>query len=324
MKIAIASGKGGTGKTTLSTNLAQYLAERKRQILPSDHVILTDLDVEEPNSGLFIQGELRHQEDRHKMIPSWDKSKCSLCGICQQVCNFNAVIKLGDQIMVFPELCHSCYACSELCPDNALPMVPEKMGALRQIEAEKFTFVESKLDIGQEQAVPLISQTIDYVETHFPENSSNMKLYDSPPGTSCPVIEAVKDVDFIILVTEPTPFGLHDLTLAVDTMRKLAKPCGVVINRYGIGNAGVESYCRDEGIDILARIPNDRRAAELYSRGKLMYKEIPEIAEALEQITQYLEAEYTRKKGAQPPDGKPAETARKTSSSKTEHRGGTK
>jgi len=222
MKIAIASGKGGTGKTTLSTNLAGYFAEK-------GDVILTDLDVEEPNSGLFIKGESVYKEDKYKMIPEWEQEKCTLCGLCQEVCNFHAVIQLVDLIMVFPELCHSCYACSELCPADALPMIPKKIGELNHFEKDNLTFVESRLDIGQEQAVPLISQTNEYIDKHFHKEA--LKLYDSPPGTSCPVIEAVKNADFVILVTEPTPFGLHDLKLAVDTLKELKKKFGVVVNR---------------------------------------------------------------------------------------------
>ncbi|MCK5155577.1 MAG: ATP-binding protein [Spirochaetales bacterium] len=279
MKIAIASGKGGTGKTTLATNLSSYLAE-------FHPLVLVDLDVEEPNSGLFIHGELIHSEDTFKKIPIWDKNKCTLCGLCQEVCNFHSVIKLGNQIMVFPELCHGCYACSELCPDEALPMISEKMGELKYYETGSFSFVESKLDIGQEQAVPLIAQTIAYVEKTFPDDI--VKLYDSPPGTSCPVIEATKTADLIILVTEPTPFGLHDLKLAVATMRELKKRFAVVVNRYGIGNDDVLTYCNGEDIHILAKLPNNRKIAELYSRGSLVYKEIPEVERELEKIAIYI------------------------------------
>lgn len=279
MKIAIASGKGGTGKTTLSTNLAGYFTEK-------NEVILADLDVEEPNSGLFIKGELLHKEDKYNMTPRWEKDKCTLCGICQDVCNFNAVIQLVDQIMVFPKLCHSCYACSELCPVDALPMVPEKMGELNHYKKNNLTFIESRLDIGQEQSVPLISQTNEYVDKHFP--AETLKLYDSPPGTSCPVIEAVKNVDLVILVTEPTPFGLHDLKLAADTMKKLNKRFAVVVNRYGIGNNNVINYCEKENIDIIAKIPNNRRIAELYSRGELIYQKIPEVKQQLEKIEKYI------------------------------------
>jgi MinD superfamily P-loop ATPase len=165
-------------------------------------------------------------------------------------------------------------------------MIPQKMGELKHFQNSKLDFIESRLDIGQEQAVPLIAQTNRYIETHF--SNGFIKIYDSPPGTACPVIEAVKDSDFVILVTEPTPFGLHDLRLAVDTVRKLNKKFGVVINRYGIGNDDVLEYCQTENIPILAKIPNDRRIAELYSRGKLIHKEIPEVRKQLIEIENYI------------------------------------
>ena len=281
MKIAIASGKGGTGKTTLSTNLASFLAEE-------DEVVLTDLDVEEPNSGLFIKADLVHKEDKFKMIPEWKEDECILCGNCQKVCNFHAVIQLGEMIMVFPELCHGCYACSELCPTSSLPMIPKKMGELKRFQKGNLSFIESRLDIGEEQAVPLIAQTIRYVEEHF--SKEVIRIFDSPPGTSCPVIEATKDADFIILVTEPTPFGLHDLKLAVETMKELKKDMGVVVNRYGIGNDDVLQYCKEEQIPVLAKIPNSRRIAEIYSQGNLIYKEIPEVSVELENITSHIKS----------------------------------
>ncbi len=280
MKIAIASGKGGTGKTTLSTNLASYLSEKQE-------VVLTDLDVEEPNSGLFIHANLVHEEDKYKMVPEWIEDKCTLCGICQKVCNFHAVIQLGKMIMVFPELCHGCYACSELCPESTLPMIPKKMGKLRHFKKDNLNFVESRLDIGEEQAVPLISQTQKYIDEQFADDV--IRIYDSPPGTSCPVIEATKDADFVILVTEPTPFGLHDLKLAIDTMIELKKNFGVVVNRYGIGNEDVITYCENENIPILAKIPNKRRIAELYSSGKLIYREVAEVQHELDKIITYIE-----------------------------------
>jgi len=275
LKIAIASGKGGTGKTTLATNLASFLSE-------SRETVLVDLDVEEPNSGLFIKGELFFQADKFKMVPQWEKENCILCGNCQKVCNFNAIIKLPDQIMVFSKLCHSCYACSELCPTKSLPMQPEKIGALKHYKTNNLNFVESKLDVGQEQAVPLISQTKKYADEQFQKKA--IKIFDSPPGTSCPVIEATKDADFVILVTEPTPFGLYDLELAVETMRELGNDIGVVINRYGIGNDDVLKYCKSQNIPVLAKFPNDRKIAELYSRGKLIYKRIPEFANILKKM----------------------------------------
>jgi MinD superfamily P-loop ATPase len=274
-KLAIASGKGGTGKTTLSTNLAAYIAER-------EEVVLVDLDVEEPNSGLFFDGTLVHQEDNHNMTPNWDVSKCTLCGLCQEVCNFNAIIQLGDSILVYAKLCHSCYACSELCPVNALPMEPTKIGVLRDFQWGKLQYVESRLNIGEEQAVSSIAKTKRYVAEKYPNVS--MAIFDSPPGTSCPVMEATKDADYVVLVTEPTPFGFHDLKLAIETMRELKKPFGVVINRDGIGNDEVVNYCHAEGIEVLAKIPNNRQIAELYSKGQLIYPSFPEVKTALSNI----------------------------------------
>ncbi len=279
MKIAIASGKGGTGKTTLSTNLASFLAEKHK-------VVLCDLDVEEPNSGLFLKSELFHAEDKYKMIPEWNKTDCTLCGNCQKVCNYHAVIQLGDMIMVFPELCHSCFACSELCPSNSLPMIQQQMGELKHFKTHNFDFIESRLIIGEEQAVPLIKQTLDYVDEKFADDI--IKIYDSPPGTSCPVIEATKDADFIILITEPTPFGLNDVILAIETMQELKKEFAVVINRYGIGNDDIIQYCNENNIPIIAKIPNKREIAELYSNGNLLWDKIPEVKTELEKIYSYI------------------------------------
>lgn len=280
MKIAIASGKGGTGKTTLSTNLASYLSQNTQ-------VVLTDLDVEEPNSGLFLSGEIINKEDKFKMIPEWIEDKCNGCGICQNACKFNAVLQFGDFISVLPELCHSCYACSELCPTDALPMIPKKMGELTHKNLGNLSLIESRLSIGEEQAVPLIKQTYKYVNKNL--SAAKIQIFDSPPGTSCPVIEATKNVDFVFLITEPTPFGLHDLKLAVDTMREMKKDFAVVINRFGIGNDEVIDYCNNNGIEIIAKFPNDRRVAELYAKGELLYKQIPEFAAELEKVKIFID-----------------------------------
>lgn len=279
MKIAIASGKGGTGKTTVSVNLSSLIAE----LNPNKNIILTDLDVEEPNSGLFLEGNLLNEEIKYRKVPVWQEENCIHCGKCKSVCNFNAIAQLPKMILVFNELCHSCYACSELCPMEALPMQDKRMGVLKHSQiSSNLHFVEGKLDVGQESAVPLISQTKNYAKDKFQENS--IFIYDAPPGASCPVIEAVKDVDFVILVTEPTPFGLHDLKLAIGTMQKMNHNIGVIINRSGIGNNDVENYCIDNNIQLIGKVPNMRQAAELYSEGKLLYKEIPEIKNELIKI----------------------------------------
>jgi len=276
MKVAIGSGKGGTGKTTVSTNLSVLLSKEMK-------LVLVDLDVEEPNSGLFLQGELKNSQDMFTKIPKWNPDQCKLCGQCQSVCNFNAVLKMIDEIMVFPEMCHGCYACSELCPTNSLPMVDKKMGDLSHWTMGNLEFVEGKLIIGEEQAVPLIKQTIDYSV----KIESELYLFDSPPGTSCPFIEATKDADFVILVTEPTPFGFHDLKIAIEAMEKIGKEIGIVINKYGIGNDDVIHYCEENNIPIIAKVPNSKNIAQLYSQGKLIY-DLPEVKVELQKIVRFL------------------------------------
>jgi MinD superfamily P-loop ATPase len=285
MKISIASGKGGTGKTTLATNLASMISEKTE-------VVLIDLDVEEPNSGLFIRAEMLLEESKHKRVPAWIEEKCSLCGVCQNVCNFHAVIRMAEVIMVFPELCHGCYACSELCPEEALPMANKKMGVLKHFRNKNLHFVESRLDIGEEQAVPLIRQTVKYVDTHFTDDI--LKIADCPPGTSCPVIEATRDADYVILVTEPTPFGLHDLKIAVETLQYLKKDFGVVVNRSDIGNRDVFDFCHTEEIPVLASIPNDRRVAEMYSRGEMVYPGVTEFRAQLQKVEMHIHTINTR------------------------------
>ncbi len=280
IKIAIASGKGGTGKTLLSTNLAAFLSDR-------NSTLLVDLDVEEPNDSLFIKGDLLRQSEQFKMIPQWDESKCTLCGECTKNCRFHAILQMGSFIAVFKELCHCCYACSELCPAGALPMQPHKMGETAEYTFSKLKFIESRLMIGEEQAVPLIHKTHKLVDENYTD--SLFQLFDCPPGTSCPVIAATENVDFVILVTEPTPFGLHDLRLAVETMRKLQKPFGVVINRSGIGNNEVEDYCIAEGIDILTKIPFDKEIARYYSRGELVFNKVESMKSSLEEISNFLD-----------------------------------
>lgn len=280
MKITIASGKGGTGKTTISTNLASYLVSLEK------NVVLADLDVEEPNGALFLQPKLIKEEVANKMIPSWNDANCTLCGECADNCNFNAILHLPKEIRVFSALCHSCYACSELCPTGSLPMTPSPIGKISLFKCDGFDLVEGRMDLGQEMAVPLIAQTIEFVDKNY---TNHIKLLDAPPGTSCPVIEASRFSDFVVLVTESTPFGLNDLILAVETMKVLGQKYGVIINRYGIGDDGVEKYCESENIPIITKIQNDKEVAKLYSQGKLIYNEIEHFKTSLDEIVTFIQ-----------------------------------
>ncbi len=281
MQIAIASGKGGTGKTTLAVNLAVLLSEKFAGT--GQKVLLTDMDVEEPNSGLFFKGELMDEEIKYRLVPEWIEDKCTLCKRCANICEYNALAFLGISVMIFPELCHSCYACSDLCPEDALPMVKHRMGTTKRYRLNaNLHFMESRIDIGVEQATPLIEQTRKFINATY--DSSWFTILDAPPGTSCPVMEAVKDADLVVLITEPTPFGFHDLKLAIDTMQELKKKYAVVINKYGIGNDDVLNYCKDNKIPVIGKIPHLVEAAVLYSKGKVMVDELPEIRSEIENI----------------------------------------
>ena len=284
MTIAIASGKGGTGKTTLSTSLARYLDKHS-----GEKVTLVDLDVEEPNSGLFMKGKKIDTQDIIKQIPEWKKDRCTFCNRCKEVCNFNAITLLPETVLIFTELCHSCFACVELCPEDALEMKPVKSGQINHFQVGTLNFVEGIINVGEQQAVPAIKEPKQYSRNTADEG---IQIYDAPRGTSCPVIETTKNADYVILVTEPTPFGLHDLRLSVETMRKLGKSFGVVINRFGIGNEKVETYCSDENIQVLGKIPDSREIAERYSKGEPIW-EMPQVTPVLIQIFQTIQKELS-------------------------------
>jgi len=275
MKIAIASGKGGTGKTTLSTNLASYIAEQ-------EPVLLCDLDVEEPNSGLFLHLELQQITEGRKNIPFWIEDKCTHCGICSKVCSFNALVSIVDQILVYPELCHSCHACTGLCPSSALVMEPRDIGLIKEYRQGAFTFMESRLNLGEEQAVPLIHQSLKLADSRH--SSVPWVLYDAAPGTSCSVIEIMKEADKVILVTEPTPFGLNDLKLAVETAKLLKKDIYLVINRYEGPYPDLDEYIFREELTVIGRIPLMKEIAELYARGDLLYPTIAQVRSILDDI----------------------------------------
>ena len=261
MILAIASGKGGTGKTTVSVNLARVL---------DSEVLLLDCDVEEPNAHLFLKGSAVSEEVVNIPVPLVDEALCDGCGKCGQFCEYNAIVSYGSIPIVFPEMCHGCGGCMLVCPRKAISETDKRIGVVETIQSDKITLVQGRLDIGVAMAPPLIRA----VREHLPE--AGTAILDAPPGTSCPVIAAIRNADFVILVTEPTPFGLHDLKLSVDLVRELGLPLGVVVNRYGSGDDRVHDYCREADVPILAEIPDDRRIAEAYSRGHLIVDALPE------------------------------------------------
>jgi len=264
MRIAIASGKGGTGKTTVATNLA-YVASRNGQ-----SVAYIDCDVEEPNGHIFLKPKITSSEPIGSLIPEVDEAKCTHCGKCGEICQYSAIVCVGRKVLVYPELCHACGGCLFVCPADAITEVPREMGKLQTGRAGAVRFVQGLLNIGEAMSPPLIKA----VKAAAPE--ADLVIVDAPPGTSCPVIESVRDSDSVLLVTEPTPFGLNDLKLAVEMVRALGLPLAVVINRADLGDRQGRLYCKSSGIKILAEIPDDRRIAEAYSRGEMACETIPQ------------------------------------------------
>jgi len=261
MIISIASGKGGTGKTTVATNIAVSLGS---------NVQLLDCDVEEPNAHLFINPEINKTDIAYTQIPEINEDKCTLCKKCVEICRFKVIAIVGKTVLTFPELCHSCGGCIAVCPENAVTESGRELGVVEQGSSGKIKFVHGRLRVGEAMSPPLIKK----VRAHIRPDIIN--IIDAPPGTSCPVIEAMKNTDFVVMVTEPTPFGLHDLTLGVEAVKLLNIPCGLVINRSDIGNNDVWDYAKKENLPILLEIPFDRRIAEAYSRGKMIVDELPE------------------------------------------------
>ena len=258
MIISVASGKGGTGKTLVATSLALSL-EKQVQFL--------DCDVEEPNAHIFLRPTIVQKHPVLLPIPRVDEDRCNYCGRCSEVCVYHAIAVMKRKVLVFPELCHGCGACSYLCPERAISEEGKEIGVVESGYCGKIDFVQGRLTVGEAMAPPVIREVKRHIE------SGKVVIIDVSPGTSCPVVEAVKGSDFCLLVTEPTPFGLNDLVLAVGVAQQLGVPCGVVLNRTGVGDEGVESYCLEQGIPILLKIPLDREIAQLYSKGIPLVKE---------------------------------------------------
>lgn len=268
MIVSVASGKGGTGKTTVSTSLALSLGD----------VQFLDCDVEEPNAHIFLKPDIKERISVGIPVPEVDDSKCTYCGKCAEICEFNAIVVIKKKVLFFPELCHGCGGCSYICPENAIKEVEREIGLIEKGDAGRIHFSHGILNVGEPMAPPLIKQVKRQI------NNNKDAIIDASPGTSCPVVETVKDSDFCLLVTEPTPFGLNDLKLAVDMLKKLGIPSGVVINCADIGDDEVNKYCESERIPILMTIPWDRRIAEAYSKGIPLIEAMPEFKDRFSQM----------------------------------------
>jgi len=262
MILSVASGKGGTGKTLIATSLALSLEGQ-------GPVQLLDCDVEEPNAHILLRPTISSSHPVLIPVPKVDEGRCTYCRLCSEACVFKAIAVAGKAILLFPELCHGCGLCSYVCAQKAISEEGREVGVVEEGLAGEIRFVHGRLAIGEAMPVPVtraVKARADPAAT---------VIIDAPPGNSCPVVEAIKGSDFCLLVTEPTPFGLHDLALAVELSRRLGIPCGVVINRDGSGDGQIEEYCVAQDIPVLLRIPLDRRIAELYCRGTTLVAGMP-------------------------------------------------
>jgi MinD superfamily P-loop ATPase len=274
MIISIASGKGGTGKTTISVNMAIALGTK---------VELLDCDVEEPNAHLFLKPEIKRSEKVEVPIPLVDLIKCTFCKKCSDICRFNALAVVGKKVLVFQKLCHSCGGCMAVCPEGAITETGRDLGYLNFGVRDGIGFINGRMRVGEAMSPPLIKRVRAAADPQC------VTIIDAPPGTSCPVIAAMNGADFILMVTEPTPFGLYDLKLAVEAVRLLGIPCGLVVNRADIGDRKVFDYAENENLPVLLTIPFDRRIAEAYSQGKNIVEEFPEWRERFIELFRKIE-----------------------------------
>jgi len=273
MRIAIASGKGGTGKSTVACNMALSLVKEGLK------VTLADCDVEEPNLHLFLHGGEAIRKDVTVQVPVINKERCNYCGKCAAFCSFNAISIFPGNALMFPGLCHSCGGCLIVCPENAITEVPRKVGVIiRAHPAAGIELVTGILDEGEHSSVPVISAVKDEL------SEGGISIIDCAPGTSCNMVAAVRGCDYCVLVTEPTPFGLHDLALAVGVLKKMGLKCGVVINKSGSGDRIIEDHCAENGVSILEKIPYDDRIARMYSEGRTAVTDMPELASSFAAI----------------------------------------
>jgi MinD superfamily P-loop ATPase len=260
MVIAVASGKGGTGKTTIAVSLAQFLAQRGE--FP---ILISDADVEAPNAHLFLNPKFSEWKDVNQFVPQVNQDLCTGCGICADVCQFNAILLLQDKPKVFSSLCHGCGSCTLQCPEGAIEEIPRKIGRLdRGLSSADLLLRQGLLNEGEPMAVPVIAALKKWQDDRQP----GVEIVDSPPGASCPVVEAARGADYVLLVTEPTPFGLHDLKQALQVTRELGIPAGVIINRVGLGEEDICGFCREQGVPVLMEIPLERKIGEGLARGK--------------------------------------------------------
>lgn len=279
MRIAVASGKGGTGKTTIATNLAYLAAQAGRR------VVYADCDVEEPNGHLFLAPTITQEISIDRLLPVVDRDRCILCGRCSEVCRYGAIACVGRSVLVFSELCHSCGGCQLACPEAAITEVPRSLGRVRLGVSGKLGFIDGCLNVGEAMSPPAIRA----VKAAIPVDA-DLVFLDCPPGTSCPAIESVRGADLVLLVTEPTPFGLHDLELAVQMIRALQLPFAVVVNRADVGDRKVWQYCGRQHITILAEFPDDWDVAGAYSRGQLAAVAVPRLAGSLHGLLEAVES----------------------------------